>query len=144
MPSFEKDVCTLVDLLEKGDLYPSDCSEKRKFKEDFWWNHVRPSKDKVGSAKAKMKEEVKAAPHVQRVLDILSYSEEQPDIHDFELEENDDEDTVMSVCSSTMRSERGEAGHLWLVDEFEDEEHSEEDWETVNEAEQQATIGTNH
>ena len=40
IPSFEKDVCTLVDLLEKGDLYPSDCSEKRKFEEDFWWNHV--------------------------------------------------------------------------------------------------------
>ena len=90
-----------------------------------------------------MKEEVKTAPHVQRVLGILSYSEEQPDIHDFELEENDDKDTVMPACSSTMESERSEAEHSWLVDEFEDEEHSEEDWETVNEAERQATIGTN-
>ena len=41
----------------------------------------------------------------------------------------------MSACNSTMGSKRGEAEHLWLVDEFEDEEHSEEDWETVNEVE---------
>ena len=58
-PSFEKDVRNLVALLEKGKLYPARCSEKRAFHEIFWWDLVRPSKEKVGSDMAKAREQVK-------------------------------------------------------------------------------------
>ena len=131
IPAFEKDLCTLVDLLEKGDLYPCRYSEKRKFEEEFWRDQVRPIKEKGGSTQAKMKEEVKASSRIQRVLDILSHSEDQPDFPNFEVEGSDDDDTDASGASSTMGSERDKEEHELFVDKFEDDANPEEDWETV-------------
>ena len=55
-PSREKDVISLAKLLEAGDLYPKESTEKSVFDEDFWWGRICPSKEKAGSDKAKKRE----------------------------------------------------------------------------------------
>ena len=43
-------ISPFFEFLEKGDLYyPCKCSKKEKFEEGFWWDLVRPSKDKICS-----------------------------------------------------------------------------------------------
>ena len=71
-PSFGKDVRNLGALLEKGKLYPARCNEIRALHEFFWWDLVRPSKEKVRSDRAKAREQVKEDNNVQRLFDFLA------------------------------------------------------------------------
>ena len=146
-PSFEKDVRNLVALIEKGNLYPIGLTKKRVFHENFWWDIVRPSKEKVGSDRAKAKEVVQEDDHVQRLFDFLVSDERNEDYKEFELEDpcvNDDADGEQSVVSSTMGSCEDMDEEMILADNATEWDGlPEENWETMSETERDTTINGN-
>ena len=121
------------------------CDEKRVFHENFWWDLVRPSKEKVGSDRAKDKEEVKEDDNVQRLFDFLAAGYKENDYGEFDLDNasvDNDTDGEASVVSSTMGSCEDEQSVL-LTDDTEWDFQPEEDWETMNESERETTINGN-
>ena len=140
-PSREKDVISLMKLLKAGDLYPKESTKKRVFDKDFWWGRICPSKEKAGSDKAKKRETVDQADHIQFVLDILTRTEEERDC-DFDEELNvdntqDDESRESGVISTLCSTNSvGDQPSNRPCDK--DSEFPTEDWEML-EGEQRGT-----
>ena len=120
-PSFESDVCTLTELLLKGNLYPKESDEKRVFDDHFWWDLVRPSTSKVGTEKARSRETVPEAEHVLPLFQMLSNTEVVNDYDEFELDETMDDNADVSVVSSTMGSVASVVHDLSVEDQLDSE-----------------------
>mgnify|MGYP005632845693 CR=1 FL=1 len=131
-------------LLEIGDLYPLDPSKKRSYHENFWWDIVRPTKEKVGSSRAKAKEVVAEDDHVQGLFEFLASDVTNEDYSEFDVDEReDDDDGDQSVVSSTMGGYQDPDYDVSFADEAECEELTADNLETMNENERNATISGN-
>ena len=102
-PSKENNVTKLMELVEKGKLYrPPVNGKKREMPNNFWWDLVQPSDEKVGSAKAIGKQTVADPENVRHLFGVLCSAEETRDFDEFELDETEDDNACVSVVSSTM------------------------------------------
>ena len=133
-PSTEKDVKSIMSLLEQGKIWPTFCLGKRLFHENFWWDLVRPRK-KIGTVKDQNKETVQESRHVQHLFDILCSTEEDRDYDDFQ----DDAICVddVSIASSTM----GSVASIAEDSPVDDDLVNDQDWEDLNEKERESNIG---
>ena len=104
-PACKKDVCDLVNLLEKGALYPLSSEAKRVFNQDFWWDFVRPKIGKIGSTVALANQAVPEESHTKSLFEVMTAHKSERCGDDFvmgEVHEEEDDDAL--ALSSTIGS----------------------------------------
>lgn len=137
-PSHERDVILLLEIFEKGDIFPLQCTKKRVYHKDFWWNIVKPRAN-TGPQKDKQKETVIESSGVEFVMDILGNNTDDRDFDEFD----DASEQTCSIQSSTMGSHCSELVDTGSIDGEMDTDNMEQDWEQLNEKEREEELGKN-
>ena len=138
-PSKENDVTKLMDLVEKGKLYrPPVNGKKQEMPNNFWWDLVQPSNEKVGSAKAIGKQTVADPENVRHLFGVPCSSEKTRDLDEFELDKTGDGDVCVSVVSGMLG---GPGSGVILT--FGEDNIEPPEWEILNKEDRETNISRN-
>ena len=77
-PSNETDIIRLMALISRAKIFPINCSSKRIFEQNLWWDLVKKPKD-VGSKCDMDKESVKQSATVEILSNVFEKTSDNRD-----------------------------------------------------------------